>query len=228
MSLTFAPGVNPEFPFGLEPIWNVDEIPAIKPYVARVPRGLREISTASLVYPALTRRQKEYILSFFRELRGPASDFLWTPPDAVDGPLHRGPDLDQVTLAGAPGSSRNYIVKFTWYDPATGQETEASPVSTITVTSGKVLVITVPVFPLGVSAFRVYAGTVLDSEWTQGYSTLRTWTEPVTGLLTTTSLAPGANNLKPAMKWAFLRMSKPQKVTSNRWRMQLDFLQLHA
>ena len=228
MTLTLNPGVNPSFTYEPDHQWVVDEVPYIKPYVQKVPRGLRPIRVVRASWAGLTQDQVEYFLSFFHEIKGSAGEFLWTPMDAVFSPLHRGPDLSQVTLAGAPASDRTYYVKFTWYDSATAKETKPSQVSSLLVLTGKVLIITVPIFPAGAPAFRVYAGTAQGSEWAQGHSTVGTWQEPATGLLTTTTLAPSTNTLKPTVKWTLLSSVRPQKISFNRWNLQLEFAELHA
>lgn len=225
MTMTFAPGVNPSFEYEVPHQWAVDEQAPIKPYVQTIPRALRPERRIVTDW-ILTRQEVEYILSFFHEIRGPAGEFYWTPLDPVFSPLHRAPDLAQVTKAGAPGAGRTYFVKFTWYDSTTGGETEASPVDSISVLSGNVVQVTVPVFPAGADRFRVYAGTVSGSEWLQAASSSRTWEEPITGLLTLTALAPEANSLKVPMKCALVGDVSPVKKTANRYGLRLEFREL--
>jgi hypothetical protein len=225
MTLTFDPGVNPSFVLPVEHDYPVDEQGAIKPYVQTIPLGLRAQRTIVADWKGLTRDQVDYFLSFFHEIRGPAGNFFWTPPDSVASPLHRGPDLAQVVASGAPGA-RTYFVKFTWYNSSSGQETKASPVSSISLLAGRVVQVTAPIFPAGVDRMRVYAGTVEGTEWLQVASASRTWTEPITGLLTLTSLAPAANNLRPAILWRLVGSLTPEKASANRYNMKTQFQEM--
>jgi hypothetical protein len=223
--LIFAPGVNPSFVFEPSSEYPVDEGQAIKPYGQVRPLTLRAVRQLALNYLGLTRDQLDYIESFFHELRGSATAFFYTPPDAVPSPAHRGPDLSSAT-AGAL-DARTVYARFTWYDNVTGQESKPSPLASISLLASKVLVLTAPIFPSGVPAMRIYASTVQGSEVLQAFSLSRIWQEPPSGLLTLTSAPPSSNNLKPRIKWRLIGRVAPQKVSANRYNLRLDFGEQH-
>jgi len=222
--LTFAPAVNPSFGEPEDIQWPHIRQEPIKPYDVVIPTAIRSERFIPVLWKAVAEDVLNYIESFFDEILGPSSAFLWTPPDRIRSPLHRGPDLDQLTIAGAPGSDRNYRVRYTWFDPTTSQETKPSPVSTFTAQAGKVLTVTVPTFPNTVKAFRVYAGTVVGDEWRQAaHSTIRTWQEPLAGLITITSLAPTSNTLKPARQFRMVGGLRKRKISAGRWELAAQF-----
>lgn len=224
--LTFSPGLNPSHPYTVPRDIPLDETGAIKPYVQVVPRSLRGIRVFQCSWIALSKDQLDYFLSFFEDVKYGAGVFLWTPMDAVYTPNHRGPDLTQVTLGGAPASSRAYSVKFTWYDNVSGQESKPSPAAALTVTSGKVLVVTSPVLPMDVPAIRVYASVTAGAEQLQGFSTTRIWQEPITGLLTGTASPPATNNLKPLIKCRLVSGLSPQKSGADRFNLNTEFMEV--
>jgi hypothetical protein len=224
--LTFAPGVNPSHPYTVPRDVPLDETGAIKPYVQVVPRSLRGIRVFQCSWIALSKEQWDYFESFFEDVKYGAGVFYWTPMDSVRTPAHRGPDLSQVTLGGAPASSRAYSVRFTWHDNVSGQESKPSPATALTVTSGKVLVVQAPVLPTGVPAIRVYASTTPGAEQLQGFSTVRTWQEPITGLLTGTASPPTTNNLKPLVKCRLVSGLQPQKSGADRFNLQTEFMEV--
>lgn len=100
---------------------------------------------------------------------------------------------------------RTYSVKYTIVD-STGAESSASANATpIVVPANFLLVVNSPVFPIpsavgvGYSQYKVYASTVVGNECVQNSNTAITsgsnFTEPTSGLVTTTSLAPTLNSL---------------------------------
>lgn len=222
--LEFAPPRNPSFPSSHPHEWPADETGFIKPYVQVLPRTIRAVRTVTFQWTGLSREQLDYFLSFFHELKGGAGIFLWRTPDPSFNPVHRGPDLAQVAAGGAPGA-RSYSVLYTWYDNVSGQETKPSPASEISLSSGNVAVLTVPIFPIGVPAIRVYASETPGSEVLQAFATSRTWTEPVTGLLTGTSSPPTANTLKPLLKWRLIGPYRPERKGANRFDLSLDLME---
>lgn len=228
MTLTFDPGTTPEMPFTRPLQWPVDEQGFIKPYYQALPKALNPVQAPVSTIWVLTQDQWEYVESFFREIGGPAGDFFWTPPRPISGPMHRGPDLSEVTVGGAPGSTRTYWARYTWFHPTLGVETKPSPASSLEVQAGNVLRVTVPIFPIRVPAFRIYVGTVEGSEWAQGYSTVRTWDEPTTGIVEPTTAPPSANNFKVPQHWGLVGGIEPPLVTSNRYRVELRFRELHV
>lgn len=225
MTLTLAPAVGPSFPLEPEHDWPCDEQIPIKPYATIIPKTIRSLRRLSPEWRGLTADQVDYFLSFFSELRGAGGVFWWTPPDPVQSPLSRGPDLTQVLRSGAPSSPRTYYVTFTWYASGTGLETKPSPASTITVQAGYVASVAVPVIPMGADRVRIYAGTVAGLEYLQASSSSRIWEEPITGLLTLTALAPMVNALRAPILWRLTGKVRPIRISSNRFTLRLDFLE---
>lgn len=219
MTMTFSPGVNPSYSYSVDRAWPHHEYEFQKPWISRVPLTLRPVRTIRATYVGLTKTQLDYFLSFFRETIGPVEHFYWPAQDVVTAPAHRGPDLSQVTSGAL--SERTYYVKYSWYDPTGGDETTPSPTESLTVAANKVLLITVPVFPSGVPAFRVYASEVEGTEWSQGHSTERTWQEPDTGLVTATTLSLSVNSLQPDLTVTLASDVKVVKTSANRYSVEL-------
>lgn len=222
---TFAPGVNPSFPWQAPRSWPHDRQDPIKAYVRTIPKTIRPIRRVAPTWKGLTADQRDYILSFFHRHQGPASIFWWTPPDTVESPLDAGPDLAQVTRTGAPAGPRTYSIKFTWYSTTEALETKPSPPASISMAGGRVVQVTPPYRPAGCDAFRVYAGTVVGSEWYQADCSALTWEEPIAGLVISTFLAPEANNCRVPILWTLSGEVEPVKDAANRWTITLEFLE---
>jgi hypothetical protein len=224
--LTFDPGVGPSFSPQMPREWPADEIPAIKPYVQVIPKTIRGLRTFSGRWQGLTRGQKDYILSFFEEMKGSGNVFAWRPPDFLEAPAHRAPDLAQVTRAGAPGASRTYSVMISWADSLTGAETLPGPAGSIVVEAGKVLQVTAPrPIPTGADRMRVYASTAAGSECRQAEVSVKAWEEPTAGLLTLTPRPASETTLRPLLIWRLQGPVTPIPTAPNRFDVELEFVE---
>lgn len=227
MTLTFDPGRGPSREFEASYSSGADVQPYIKPYLQTIPRTPTEMVAGVWTWEGLPQAIRDYFLSFFREIKWEAGEFLWAPPGLVSAPVHRGPDLSSVAVGGAPGSPRSYHVRYTWFNPSTGQESNASPSSALVVASDWLLRVTVPIFPPGVEAFRVYVATTAGAEGLQAYSAERTWQEPIGGIVGGNAGPPASSTLRPVLKW---RLTGPLREIQrgNRFTIALPVELLHA
>jgi len=227
MTLLFDPGRGPSRFSETEISHGADSQRYIKPYVQVIPRTITEMVAGTWTWEGAPVAIRDYIRSFFSEIKTEAGEFLWVPPGTVPAPAHRGPDLTSAAVTGAPGSPRSYHVLATWYNPSTGQESTASPRSSLVVSSDWLLRVTMPTFPNGVEAFRVYAGTTAGAEGLQAHSTARTWQEPLGGIVTGNPGPPASSTLRPAHKW---RLTGPMREAQrgNRYDIALSMELLHA
>lgn len=223
---TFAPDPGPSFVVPLTWEWRTVRQEAIKPYTRTIPTFQLPVRRFDLNWRICTKALRDYVVSFFHRGLGSADDFYWTPPDPVWAPEDSGPDLDSTS--GGSLSQRTYYVKHTWYDSTTGQETTASPASTITVPANYLLEVSVPIYPCGVGAWRVYASETQGDERLQAYATSRTWTEPVSGLVPDSAMVPTTNTLKPATRWRLVGSLQERKITANRYSLDLQLEEFWA
>ena len=134
------------------------------------------------------------IRSFFRDHRGPASQFDYIPMDPIATPHQAGSASE---IAGGALGSRTYYYAISW---VTAQgETTISPVSSFAVASSKLFKLTVPTFWYrNITKARVYVGTSagatkLEAEVT---TSAGSWTEPTSGLVGTGATPPTTNTAK--------------------------------
>jgi hypothetical protein len=214
----FDPGIAPSFSPSTDWNWPVLQFDPVKPYEQVIPLGLRPVREYSVGFKALTVQQRNYILSFFHSIGGPAGAFSWVTPDLIWAPEFSALVLTQVS--GGALAQRTYQVRYTWYDDSTSGETTACAASSITVAANYLLKVTVPPPPTGAPGWRVYAHETLGSECLQA-SVLDTtiWTEPVGGLVTGTGLPPTENTLQPPLLWRLVGGLQEQKIRANRWAM---------
>jgi len=224
--ITFDPGAAPAYSYGVAHAWPTSETRFEKPYAVREQRTIRPIRAYRHVWPGMTRAQLDYTLSFFHEVG--AGEFLWRPIDPQWGPRHRAPDLDGVDLAGNPASARDYDVAFSWYEPTDDTETPPSPSGSIHLESGFVVAVTVPIFPLGVSAARIYAADTGGQLYSQGYTTERLWTQPQADIQTLTDIPRTVGTLRPAVRCYLAEDFEPVRRGPSRWQVQLTFQELHV
>jgi hypothetical protein len=233
--MEFNPGVQPAFPS----TWDVEhpssrDNPIKKRYGQSIPTSVRPLRTFSLRYQALSRAQLDYILSFFHEIQGDSSGgvdggiFTWRPPVRTFDPSHRGPDLDQVTLSGAPAGARTYRVGYTWRtseaDPdGNQQESKMSPVSELVVQGGNVLTVTTPVFPNGAESTGIYAVESPDPPRLQVDSVERRWSEDFNGLVPAGALPPAESNLAPLIRCSLIGNYSPSKFRALAHSLTLTF-----
>jgi len=221
---TFAPGRNPSFVVPVETDFpHTRQVPIDPAGTHVIAHTLRGVDVVRLLYNGCVEDEKDYIESFFHHHLGPANQFYWLPPNKVASPLDAAPELDVVTVGGAPASQRTYKVQYTWWDPTSEEETKPSPEGSQTVESGDCLTVTVPHFPNAVGAWRVYAGE--STPELQASVTTRTWTEPVGGMNTGTGGPPSANTLHPAKLYGLLGKVQKTYRSFGRWDLAFEVVE---
>lgn len=199
----FAPTIGPSFGIARPNTYRSDVQTSHKGYEMMRPLGLRKISPINVTWQALKKPQLDEIISFFDSLNGSLGPFSYTPVDTVTGPEGITPALSQV-VGGSLTSQPPYFVTFTWHQTTGTLETTKSKEATFTVDDNKLLTVTVPVFPLGVSEWRVYCGIVTgDTEIQAGTETTRTWTMPVGGRVAGGANPPTTNDLSVSRFFTF-------------------------
>ena len=142
----------------------------------------------SLRYRVVGRSARDYWVSFFDQLGGPAARFTFTLPEFVPAPF-RGPDL---TLKATGVQLIRFIrVRFAWRNSS--GTTTASPSETIVVIPNNVVVATLPRYPPGVTQAVIYAAesqfeSLIGTEQEQVVLTnKRTWESPNGSVLVDTT-----------------------------------------
>jgi len=133
-----------------------------------------------LVWHIATNEEAEVLQAFYREHKGAANPFYWTPGEKVPRP-YAGPVLGQ-SAGGALGARTRYV-GFSWAS-ATAETTPSYVTTSCAVSSGYLLTATVPRFPVGVDRAWVYVGATaitLCKQATEITLTAGTWTEPTGG-----------------------------------------------
>lgn len=221
--LTLAPGRGPSYVLPIDSDFPAQRQEPIDPAGLKViPDAIRETTTYRTIWLGLTQDQRDYFLSFFREINGSADQFFWQGPDRVPSPLHRGPDLNNLTVGGAPASPRDYSVQYTWYDPTTSRETKPSPVSSVTIAAGDLLEVTLPIFPNGVAEARIYVEEDPAAPSLQGTSQVRIWVEPIAGIVPGGDLPPAVNDLLLTLVWRLAGLLRWSKRSFERWDLSFD------
>lgn len=134
----------------------------------------------ALRWNVATVDEAEVLQAFYRDHRGPASPFYWTPGEKVPRP-YAGPVLGQ-SVGGALGARTRYVA-FAWATAST-ETTQSYVTSTLAVSASYLLTATVPLFPKGVDRAWVYVGATsvtLCRQATAITTTGGTWTEPTGG-----------------------------------------------
>ena len=199
----FSPTIGPSFGLARTNSYRADIQTSHKGYEMMRPLGLRKVSPIQVTWQALKKPELDDIVGFFDSLNGSLGPFSYTPVDTITGPEGITPTLSEVT-GGSLTSQAPYFVTFTWYQTSGTLETTKSKESTFTVTDNKLLTVTVPVLPLGVTEWRVYVGIATgDTELQAGTETTRTWTMPVGGRVAGGANPPTANDLKVSRFFTF-------------------------
>lgn len=192
---TFAPIRGPSFESPIQAEYRTDRQSSHAGYEISRPLGLASLDGIQLRWQSLRTPEFHDIKSFFDGLQG-TGPFYYTPTDPLTAPGGMTPELSEVAGGSLTGQG-TYYVQFTWYDPTTGLETTPSRETSLAVSDNNLLVVKVPVFPLGVEAWRVYVGASQGAaELQSGSSTARTWTMPATGRETGGASPPTENNMK--------------------------------
>ena len=199
----FAPTIGPSFGLARNAQFRADVQTSHKGYEMMRPLGLRPQEPITVTWNALKKPELDEIVSFFKGLNGSLGPFSYTPVDTVTGPNGMTPALDQVT-SGSLTSQPPYFVTFTWYQTSGGLETMKSQEATLTVDDNKLLTVTVPVLPLGVTEWRVYVGIATgDTEIQAGTEATRTWTMPGSGRVAGGANPPTTNDLSVSRYFTF-------------------------
>lgn len=199
----FSPTIGPSFGIARANTYRADVQTSHKGYEMMRPLGLRKVPPINVTWQALKKPELDEIVSFFDGLNGSLGPFSYTPVDTVTGADGMTPTLSEVT-GGSLTSQGTYYVRFTWYQTTGTLETTGSKESSFAVADNKLLTVTVPVLPLGVTEWRVYVGAVTgDAELQAGTETTRTWTMPVGGRVSGGANPPTVNDLKVSRFFTF-------------------------
>lgn len=216
----FNPSFGPSFPVGLELSFPHTVQQDINGYGVVMPQSLRPRMAASLEYQAITDAQLAEIMSFFTLINGPQTPFVWAPPRSFWSPSAMTPTLDSTPGGALP--QRTYYVRFTWYDPTTGQETAGSLTASILVPANEFLTVALPLIPLSVPAARIYASETQGDERSQGHITAPTWTQG--GALGSPNITvPTASDLQTSVTWRLASGVTYSLRRANRWAVSLRF-----
>lgn len=222
---TFAPPTGPSFqvPIGWDFPGSLHE--PEKPYDVFVPSGDKPVEGWQIGWKFARRPTHDYVVSFFHDIGGPAEMFFWTPPVKHWSPSSRAPDSGQV--AGGSLSGRTLDYAFTWFDVASGQESLPSPVGTATFSANNLAVLTIPRYPAGVKAARIYVATSeLEDLSLQGYITGSTWTEPAGGHNPDQGVPPTAATLYTQALFKLRGGVERQYIDVDLWAITLRFFQM--
>lgn len=199
----FTPTIGPSFDIARINRYRADVQTSHKGYEMMRPLGLRKVPPINVTWKALKKPELDEIVSFFDALNGSLGPFSYTPVDTVTGPDGATPALAQVS-GGSLTSQAPYFVTWTWYQTSGTLETRKSKEATFTVSDNNLLTVGVPVFPLGVTEWRVYVGVATgDTEIQAGTETTRTWTMPAGGRVAGGANPPTTNDLSVSRFFTF-------------------------
>jgi len=225
---TFLPPVQPSFSPQTQHNLRLDPMSTPKGYDITRTLGVRWLDSVALEWKVLAKPELDEILSFFEGLNGAPGPFFWTPLDLVRDPLGMTPVLGDVA-GGALTSQGTYFVQFAWYQSSGGLESRGSKEASFAVQDNFLLTVTVPVFPLGVTEWRIYVGAVTgDAELQAGTETTRIWTMPGTGRVAGGANPPAASTLTVPLIWRLGGGATVRKIAPNRFSLGLEFLQQTA
>lgn len=225
---TFSPPVQPSFTPQTAHNYRLDPLSTPKGYDITRTMGIRPLDTVNLEWKVLSKPELDEILSFFEGLNGAPGPFYWTPLDNVRDPLGMTPALDEVA-GGSLTSQGTYYVQFTWYQTTGGLESRGSAEASFAVQDNFLLTVTVPVFPLSVTEWRVYVGISSgDCELQAGTETTRMWTMPGSGRVSGTANPPASSTLTVPLIWRIAGRPLVRKIAPNRFSLGMEFLQQTA
>ena len=192
---------KPSYPVQIESLFPVDPVSNYRGYFEEHRRGVHALRRATLRWSGAGVPTRDFVRSFFSQFNGARGPLSFTLPGFLENPSGIVPKLEDV--AGGSLLSREYKIVFSWFD-GTSKTTLASAIATKTIAANNLVKVTVPVKPLNVSHFRIYAAETPNPRETQStgdVDTALTWTEPATGLETTGAAEPSVNNLAPKDYW---------------------------
>ncbi len=218
---TFAPSVNPSYEVPTRHRPRVDTTRTIKGYDLVRVHGVRFGVGMSLGWRSISKTVLDEILSFFEALNGSVGPFYWVPLDKVRSPLGVSPALSSVA-GGSLTSQGTYYVQFTWANSTESQESLPSKEASLAVADNNLLVVTLPVFPVGADRANIYVGQSSGAEDEQGYTESRTWTMPTGGIIVGDAV-PTASDLKPPLLWRLAAEPEETKISAGRYNLALQF-----
>lgn len=226
MTLTFAPSVNPSFPVSESHEFREDGFRSPKGYDLGRVMAVRPVHSVPLLWKVVDRNQLDEILGFFDQLNGATGPFFWTPLDNVRSPNGMTPTTGEVA-GGSLTSQPTYYVQFTWYDTSSGGETLGSLEASQVVQDNFQLTVEVPVFPMGVTEWRVYVGDTSGDCELQATVTDRQWTMPG-ARASGGANPPASNDLSLPLLWKHDGNPRVSKIGPNRFRLGMTFILQHA
>lgn len=223
--------LTPEFEWVEEATWKTQQTPFLLGYVQTRAYWPRPKRIFRLRWEAALDVDIWYARSFFRDLKGPAGSFDYTPVDPIATPHRAGDGVDGPNQISASYPGRTYYFAISW-QTALG-ETTLSPESSFVISAGKRAQITVPVFWYRtITGARVYVGTVSGSLTLQATVTSSNgiWTEPDTGGangLISGASPPSTNTAKETVTVHLMDDMMPiPKTTPVSYSMDLSFEEL--
>jgi len=179
----------------------------------------------ALLWKTATESERQQLEAFFRERKGAAEPFYYTPSVKHPSP-QKAPTLGQT--AGGSLGVRTIYAAFSWADDS--GETQISSIDSLTVASGYLLTVTVPSFDPGVSRAWVYCGPSSEVLYKQSSPITQsggTWTEPTDGYSTSGSSPPSENTLQPTFTVRFVEDSvEIVKLSPVHYRMYVELEQV--
>ena len=183
--------VTPEFVYTLTENYSTIQTPFESGHVQIRARWQRPRRHFRCVWKNATLAERDDIIAFFKEHKGPATSFIFSVPDMV-APPWAAPSLAEY--ASGSLSADTYYVAFTWGDGT--NETTISAEGSIAIGASKGIDVTIPLFPSGVDRARIYIGIATGVLYYQGNETESGGTYTQTSALQTAVSPPSANTLE--------------------------------
>ena len=214
----FTPPRNPSDPFS-EPL--TPQVSAMRSHRGNdltQTFGLTYLRTVRADWQVLDEDEKDQLESFFTSLPGQVGPFLWRTPEKVPSPIDSIVLIDSTgSGSGAPPYTAN--VQITWFD-ALG-ETKPSTIRQFAVPNDELLRVTVPVFPLGVSGWRLYWNLDPSApELIGDITTSRTFLQA--GALLPSGLPPTENDLFPQKVFLVSGEIPKAQRSGDNWRFSIN------
>lgn len=214
----FTPPRNPSEPYSEPLIPQVSAIKSHKGYDLTQTFGLTYLRTVRADWNVLTEDEKDQLESFFTGLDGQVGPFLWATPEKVPSPIDT-PILIQGVGTGSGEAAYTAAIQMTWFD-GTG-ETKPSSLRTQAIAIDVFLQVTVPVFPLGVTGWRLYWNVSPATPGLIGsITTSRTFTQ--TGPLIPGVGVPTVNDLSPQKVFLVAGEIPKAQRSGDHWRFSIN------
>jgi hypothetical protein len=172
-----------------------------------------------------TPAEMEELRAFYRDHKGPAVTFSYTPTEKIPRPTF-APTTGQEEGPTEALEYRIYYAGYTWSDSSDNETQVSLNTATQIVDASYLLTVTVPAFPNNVDKAWIYVGTSANTKYKQATAVTTsggTWTEPAGGYDSGGDAQPTSNALSETVTAHFVADSfKGTKVSAYIYTMQIE------